>query len=139
MSKVELYCNDPPCEACGATPILYRCGRCGIAGLITTCKHSEPNPPISISLTIDFPNMTCDPCERRQEELVELASKFLGPIATDQELTRFRRACNAAIKRKRPPLARYDLSVVAPFHAAEYVWNLGDWWIAADMLLGEES
>jgi hypothetical protein len=138
--EIELFCNDGPCTApgCGATPVLHRCSRCGVSGMVTHCKHGEPSPPIGVSLTVDWPNETCDLCEWRQEQLTKCASKLLGESASDTDLTRFRRACNEAIKQKRPPHTRSDLSSAPPWVVAEYVWNGGSWEHAADFLLGEE-
>jgi hypothetical protein len=105
--------------------------------MIAHCEHNDPNGPVAVSLTADFPNVTCDLCERRQERLSDLASDLLGENAPGPDLTRFRKACNVAIARKCPPLSRCDLSVVESWHAADYVWNDGQWRDRAAELLGE--
>jgi hypothetical protein len=122
-----MLCVDRPCEqeGCGAGPVLRRCCHCGIAGLVTGCAHSERFAPIDISLTVDWPKMTCDLCERRQEEIGGLVEGLLGGVHSEVDLTCFRRAVNAALSR--PWLMERSFGRDQVTHAVRYVWNEGDW------------
>jgi hypothetical protein len=130
-----MLCDDDRCDAagCGARPTLFRCWRCGIAAMITHCQHNEPVGPIAVSLTTDYPNQTCNPCEFRQETLSDLATRYLGADARGADLTRFRRALNAALVQ--PCLTRYAYDCCPTSHAAQFVWNGGNWRVVAAALL----
>jgi hypothetical protein len=122
-----MFCNDGPCEeeGCGATPVLRRCHRCAIAGLVTVCAHSELSAPIDVSTAGDWPSMTCDYCERIQEDICSQVESLLGSDAHESDLTVFRKAVNAGRSRPSPTSPTLDQSPVRV--AVCYVWNHGNW------------
>jgi hypothetical protein len=124
-----MYCLELPCEEanCHATPTLRRCSRCGIAGLVTRCKHSERSAPIDVSFAADWPNMTCDLCERTQDELCALIEGLLGKEATGRDQTLLRKAINTA--RAKPWILGLpsDLQQQPISRLVNHVWNEGNW------------